>query len=85
MQTVDIIICLGSSCFSRGNKKTVQLIENYIEKHCLADKVFFHGGHCFGHCDKGPVLKVNNKLFEKVDHLNVIDILSNELQHLLQQ
>lgn len=76
----EIIICLGSSCFARGNKKTVQAIEAYIREHDLAEKVFFHGGHCFGHCEKGPILKINKKLYEKVDHLNVIDILAKELE-----
>lgn len=76
----DIIICLGSSCFARGNKKTVQAIETYIKEHNLVDKVFFHGGHCFGNCENGPILKINKKIFENVDHLNVIEILSKEIE-----
>jgi len=75
----EIIICLGSSCFARGNKKTVQAIEAYIKEHALHDKVFFHGGHCFGHCEKGPILKINKKFFENVDHISVIDILAKEI------
>lgn len=75
----EIIVCLGSSCFARGNKKTVQAIEAYIKLHKLEDKVFFHGGHCFGKCENGPVLKVNDKYFEQVDHTSVIDILANEI------
>ncbi len=79
----EIIICLGSSCFARGNKKTLDAIQSYINKHKLVEKVFLHGGHCFGHCEKGPILKVNQKIYEKVDHLNVIDILTNEFEKAL--
>jgi len=75
----EIIICLGSSCFARGNKKTVQAIEAYLNEHNLKEQVYFHGGHCFGNCDKGPILKINNTFYEKVDPMNVIDILSKEL------
>ena len=75
----EIIICLGSSCFARGNKKTVQAIESYIKEHQLQEKVFFHGGHCFGHCEKGPILKINKKIYENVEHINVIDILAKEI------
>lgn len=76
----EIIVCLGSSCFARGNKKTVQAIDAYIKLHKLEDKVFFHGGHCFGKCEKGPILKINNKYFENVDPNTVIDILANEIK-----
>lgn len=77
---IEIIICLGSSCFSRGNKKTVQAIDAYIKEHNLTDRVYFHGGHCFGKCDKGPIVKINNKYYENVDHISVIDILANEIE-----
>lgn len=76
----EIIICLGSSCFARGNKKTVQAITKYMQERNLKDLVFFHGGHCFGQCDKGPIIKVNKTLYEDVDSINVLDILSKELE-----
>ncbi|MGD9994769.1 MAG: (2Fe-2S) ferredoxin domain-containing protein [Salinivirgaceae bacterium] len=78
-EKTEIIICLGSSCFARGNKKTVQAIESYLNEHNLKDRVYFHGGHCFGNCDRGPILKVNDRFYERVDSFNVIDILAKEL------
>lgn len=77
---IEIIICLGSSCFARGNKRTVQAIETYLKEHNLKDRVYFHGGHCFGACDKGPILKINGQFYEAVDHMNVIDILTKEIE-----
>lgn len=75
---IDITICLGSSCFARGNKKTVQAIEDYIKQHQLEDKVYFHGGHCFGQCEKGPNIKINGQLYENISHQKMIEII-NEL------
>ncbi|BDX38946.1 hypothetical protein CYCD_23010 [Tenuifilaceae bacterium CYCD] len=75
----EIMICLGSSCFARGNKATLKVIVKYLEDHNLKDKVYFHGGHCFGKCAEGPIVKINSKIFTGVDEYNVIDILTNEL------
>lgn len=75
----EIIICLGSSCFARGNKKTVQTIESYIKEHNLKDLVLYHGGHCFGLCDNGPIVKINKKLYEQVDTISIYDALAKEL------
>ena len=70
-----IAICLGSACFARGNNKTRKVIEDYIRNNGLWDKVTFVGGRCFDHCQQGPVLKVNDRIFEKVTESNVTDIL----------
>jgi len=75
----EIIICLGSSCFARGNKATLKAIVKYLEDHKLKDKVYFHGGHCFGKCAEGPIVKINDKIFTGVDEYNIIDILTLEL------
>lgn len=70
----EIVICLGSSCFSRGSKKTVQLIKDYIHEHQLEDKVFFHGTHCSGNCANGPILKIDEKEYQNVspDNINLL-------------
>jgi len=73
----EIVICLGSSCFSRGNKQTVQLIKDYIKSHQLEDKVYFHGNHCFGNCENGPIITVDGKEYQNVSPENVIYLLEN--------
>ncbi|MEW5846084.1 MAG: (2Fe-2S) ferredoxin domain-containing protein [Bacteroidota bacterium] len=75
----EVIICLGSSCFARGNKATLKALMKFLDDHDLKDKVNFHGGHCFGNCSEGPNISVNGKLFTGVDENNIIDILTNEL------
>ncbi len=34
-----IRICMGSSCFRRGNRKNLEFIETYIEEHGYAADV----------------------------------------------
>ncbi len=71
----EITICLGSSCFSRGNKKLVRIIDEYLKKNHLSEKVYYHGNHCFGNCDKGPIVSIDGKHFEHVSEENIIEIL----------
>ncbi len=73
----EIIICLGSSCFARGNKELVRLINDYLRQRNLLNDVRFHGERCFGHCSKGPVLKIVDQINEKVDEEKVLLLLDN--------
>ncbi|MEA2105792.1 MAG: NAD(P)H-dependent oxidoreductase subunit E [Bacteroidota bacterium] len=75
----EIIICLGSSCFSKGNKQTVQTIKQYIKDHQLEDKVYFHGSHCFGNCENGPTIKVDDKEYQNVSPDNITYLLDKIL------
>jgi NADH:ubiquinone oxidoreductase subunit E len=74
-EKTDIVICLGSSCFSRGNRKSLTIISEYLKENQLEDQVFFHGHRCFGSCEKGPILKMADRLFDHVEPDNVKDIL----------
>lgn len=75
---VDIQICLGSSCFSRGNKLLVKVIEQYLNENNLRHLVHFHGAHCFSSCDKGPLMHINGKEYQDLDEEKVLAVL-NEL------
>ena len=75
---------MGSSCFSRGNRGTLQLIQQYLKDHHLEKDVILKGNHCFGNCNSGPLLKIGNSLYEKVSQENVIEILEKELRSLVE-
>ncbi|MBN2275802.1 MAG: (2Fe-2S) ferredoxin domain-containing protein [Bacteroidales bacterium] len=79
----EIIICLGSSCFSRGNKNLLKSIQRFINHHNLADKVFFRGDHCFGECSEGPNLQIDGKMYNRVSDDNIQQILTDSLQDLI--
>ncbi len=76
----DIAICLGSSCFSRGNRKSLQYISAYLKDNRIEEKVFFHGNRCFGKCEKGPILKISDSEYEFVEPGQVKYILSEWLK-----
>jgi len=75
-------ICLGSSCFSRGNKDVVMFIKEYLRKHHLEDKIIFKGARCMGNCSNGPNLTINGKIIEGVTLAGAEGILDRELAKL---
>lgn len=74
-----IIICQGSSCFSRGNKENLKAIQSFLSSHNLTSKVKFIGQLCTANCEKGPVILINNVLFEHVTPDQIEKILTENL------
>jgi NADH:ubiquinone oxidoreductase subunit E len=79
----EIIICLGSSCFARGNKNLLRIIQRFINQRGLSEKVFFKGDHCFGDCSIGPNIKIGGKVYNQVSEENIHHILSEALHDLI--
>ncbi len=75
--TGEIVICMGSSCFSRGNKHSLELIKNYLKERGLEDTFRFRGAHCFGDCELGPVLIIDGIRYTKVQSDNITELLDN--------
>jgi len=77
LKKTEITICLGSSCFSRGNNKNLEIIKDYISENNLKDKVDFRGHLCAEMCNKGPVVKINGKIYFDINRDNIISILDS--------
>lgn len=76
MQTpVEIVICMGSSCFSRGNSKNLGVIQDYLQAHGLQADVKLVGHLCQNLCKEGPNLVVNGQAHHRVDSAALASIL----------
>ena len=71
----EVVICLGSSCFARGNKQLVKIVNDYLRDRNLLNEVRFHGHRCFGQCAVGPSMKLDGKLLERLDEESVVILL----------
>ncbi|HOP40101.1 MAG TPA: (2Fe-2S) ferredoxin domain-containing protein [Geobacteraceae bacterium] len=70
-----IKICMGSSCFRRGNRKNLEFIETYLEEHdCTAD-VELVGSRCEENCRKGPNIEINGQMFHGVNQEMLAELL----------
>lgn len=76
----EITICLGSSCYSRGNDVTLEIIKDYLRENNLKESVFFKGHLCIELCNKGPVVKINDQTYTNVSKDNIISILDNHFK-----
>jgi NADH:ubiquinone oxidoreductase subunit E len=77
-----IKICLGSSCFSRGNRDIVKQVQKFIADNELDDKVALRGDHCFNDCHQGPNIRIAGKLVYGITNENLISILNEHLKDL---
>jgi len=72
-----ITICMGSSCFSRGNNKNIEVLEEYIRTKNINAEVEISGNLCEDKCNKGPNLKINNTFHHNIDPNSLIRILNH--------
>lgn len=79
----EIQICLGSSCFSRGNKELVQFVRDYLVRNHLDDRVVLRGARCMGYCNEGPVIVINDRLIKDVGQPEIESILDQEFENLI--
>lgn len=74
-----IRICMGSSCYARGNAQNAELIQGWLAKHGLSTEVEFVGTLCEKRCSKGPILWVGDRVFMGVTPDSVGEILDELL------
>lgn len=70
-----ITVCMGSSCFARGNDKNLEFIENYIKDNNLNADIELCGARCEGKCATGPNIIVNGVEYHEVDEEKIKEIL----------
>ena len=73
-----IRICLGSSCYSRGNTTHLEAIKKYIAENHLEAEISFSGHLCEELCNKGPVLTIDGKTYQEVNLSGLYKILQEE-------
>ncbi|HPA62750.1 MAG TPA: (2Fe-2S) ferredoxin domain-containing protein [Spirochaetota bacterium] len=72
-----ISVCMGSSCFSRGNNESIELIKKYIIENNLSDRVILKGNLCHGKCALGPNMSIGDNLYQGILPENIYDIMKS--------
>lgn len=62
----EILVCMGSSCFARGNTENLDFIEKFLKDNKLDTKIILSGSRCLGKCADGP-----NVVIDGVVHHNI--------------
>lgn len=70
-----IKICMGSSCFARGNAKNLQIIQSFLTKHNLEAEIELSGLRCCNNCSKGPNINIDDVEYNNINSDALTDIL----------
>ena len=70
-----IKVCMGSSCFARGNSKNLQIIQNFLENNNISAEVELTGLRCCDCCFKGPNIIILKVVCCTIFWKNIIKIL----------
>ena len=70
-----VVVCLGSSCFARGNAQNVAVIEAYLANRGLDQTVRVTGCLCQDACKHGPNLTVHGQTMHEVTAAKLREIL----------
>ena len=79
MAVHNIKVCMGSSCFARGNLKNLDYIENFIKENNLDADIDLFGAHCQEKCDVGPNIYVDGVLHSEMDEAKLKENLNGLL------
>ncbi len=74
---VEIVVCLGSSCFARGNSENLAIINQHVKTHGLNASIRLTGKLCQDQCKEGPNLSIGGEYYHGVT--------APKLRELLQQ
>ncbi len=72
---IKVCICLGSSCFSRGSKEALKVLQEYVKNNNLDDIVDISGSLCEGNCQDGPNVIINNERHKGITPGVLIDLV----------
>lgn len=64
---IEIIVCMGSSCFARGNVQNLEFLEEYIKENNLDATIELAGSRCEGKCAEGPNIIINGIEYNQVN------------------
>ena len=75
-----ITICMGSSCFARGNEENLEYIKEFLEETGAAGSVSLKGCLCSCNCNSGPNISINNDVFGSINTSNLKFLLNEKVK-----
>lgn len=88
---IEVYVCVGTNCYMRGAQDLLKKLSKYVADNKLSDIVGFEGKEdmvdvkatfCFERCDRGPVMRVNEKILEHATFETAKALLDSEIQRI---
>lgn len=78
-EKLTIALCMGSSCFARGNQAVLETLEDLIRDNGWADRIHLSGLRCENRCSEGPNIKIDGQLYQALDMGALMDLIAQKL------
>jgi NADH:ubiquinone oxidoreductase subunit E len=72
---VEIVVCLGSSCFARGNSAILAVLQQYVQSKGPNSSVRLAGCLCQDQCKQGPNLKIGGEFHHNITAASLRELL----------
>lgn len=88
---IEVCVCVGTNCFVKGSQELLSKLTDYVIENKLEDIVGFEGKEemvdvkatfCFERCDRGPVVRVNQRVIEHASFEQVVEVLNAEIERI---
>lgn len=77
----EVVLCMGSACFTRGNRLSVEIITEYLKNNRkIAENIEFRGCLCSEKCKSAPIIKIDEKVYEQVPPQSVAELLKHAIE-----
>jgi len=76
-ECIEIVVCLGSSCFARGNSDNLAAINEHVQNRGLNATVHLTGRLCTDECKAGPNLMIDGELHHSVTATRLRELLKD--------
>ncbi len=83
-EIIPVEVCIGTSCYLKGSQTLLHKLINHIDKNDLKQNVNVSATFCMEHCDKGPTVKIGDKVINKCSFDKACQVLDEKLSSLTQ-
>ena len=77
---LEIALCMGSSCFARGNNLRLESLERLVEARGWKERVTISGLRCGNLCSSGPNLRIDGELHQNLDEGALLDLIEARMR-----
>ncbi|HEX8927017.1 MAG TPA: (2Fe-2S) ferredoxin domain-containing protein [Terriglobales bacterium] len=77
---MEITICLGSSCFARGNGENLRALQEHVKKNGLSAEIRMRGVLCHEKCTIGPTIVIDSVQYTDVQPGTAVALLEHAMK-----
>ena len=70
-----ISVCMGSSCFTRGNNEVLPVLQDHIARTPRLSGCQLVGHLCAGRCQEGPIVEIEGAVHPRMEPQAAVELV----------